>query len=115
MHVDSFVSWIGSILCRTYIHAEIAARAVLWRHLDGKELPLILVSLIGCRLECLRRHRKRFRLVNLGPDGGMRTHQSALVALDADLGIPDRNLEGEIPFLPFRGADRPSAVDWEGT
>ena len=44
----------------------------------------------------------------------MRAHQDALIALDADAGVPHRDLEREVALLPLRGADRPCAVHGEG-
>src|SRR5262244_3213026 len=40
----------------------------------------------------------------------MRTHQSALGTLYADLWITDGNLESQIAFLPFRCTDGPGTV-----
>ena len=33
--------------------------------------------------------------------------EHALIALDTERGIPDRDLEGEVALLPFAGAGRP--------
>ena len=44
----------------------------------------------------------------------MRADDHAFVALDAERGIPDRELEGEIAFFPFAGAGRPDTVGREG-
>ena len=52
-------------------------------------------------------------VVDLGADRRVRADQRALVALDADLGVPDRNLERDVPLLPFRRRHRPRAIDRE--
>ncbi len=97
-------------LAGTDVDAEVAAGAVLRRDLDRVALPLVLVALVRRRLERLRRAGERALVVDLRADGGVRTHQRALVALDADLGVPDRDLEREVPLLPFRRGHRPRAV-----
>src|ERR1043165_2817742 len=43
----------------------------------------------------------------------MRTDQRALVTLNTDLRVPYRYLERQVPLLPFRGSDRPRAVNSE--
>src|SRR5258706_187737 len=41
----------------------------------------------------------------------MRADDRALIALDANLCVPHRNLEGEIPLLPLRGSHRPGSIN----
>ena len=50
-------------------------------------------------------------VVDLHADRGVRADHRALVALDAELLIPHRNLGGDVALLPFRRAGRPRAVD----
>ena len=56
---------------------------------------------------------RRVGLVDLGADGRVRADEHALVALDADRRVPDRDLGGEVALLPLRGAHRPGAVHGE--
>ncbi len=114
MHVNRFVFGVRPILGGTDVHAEIAARAVFWRHLNRVALALELVAFVRRGLERLGRARERALLVHLRANRGVRADERALVALDANLGVPDRDLDGKIPLLPFRRGDRPRAVDGKG-
>src|SRR5947199_136005 len=49
-------------------------------------------------------------VVDLGPYAGVRANVNAFAALDAQLLVPHRDLGGDVPLLPFRGADRKRAV-----
>ena len=53
-------------------------------------------------------------IVNLGANHGVGADQNALAALDADLFVPHRNLERDVPFLPLGGGAGESAVDRHG-
>src|SRR3972149_6370850 len=53
---------------------------------------------------------ERGAVVDLDPNGGVRTHQRAFVALDAEFGLPHGYLEGDVPFLPHGRAHRIRAV-----
>ena len=110
VHVDRLVPGVRPILGRADVHAQVAARAVLRRHLNRVRPPLELEPFVGHGLERRRRAGERAVVVHLGADGRMRTHQHALIALDADARVPHRDLEREVPLLPLRRADRPRAV-----
>ncbi len=79
-----------------------------------KSLPFVLGPLVRRRLEGRRRAGERSLVVDLGADRGVRADERALVALDADLRVPHRNLESEVALLPLRRSHRPGAVDREG-
>ena len=50
------------------------------------------------------------RIVGLHPDGGMGADEGALAALDADVRLPDRDMDGDVPLLVLGGPGRPGAV-----
>ena len=79
-----------------------------------KSSPLYSLPLYAVDLKVGGASAERALVVHLRPDRGVRAHERALVALDADLRIPDGDLEREVPLLPFRRPDRPRAVDREG-
>ena len=110
-HVDGLVPRVGAVLGRTDLDAQPAARAVVRRHLDRVVEAAKLGGPVRHGLERGRRRRARLGRVDLGPDGCVRAHERALVALDAEGGIPHRNLAREGALLPAGGADRPGAVD----
>ena len=113
VHVDRLVPRVGSILGRADVHAQVAAGAVLRRHLNRVGLRLEFVPLVGHGLERPRRAGERGVVIHLGADGCVRADQHALIALDADRLVPHRDLEREVPLLPLRRADRPGAVHWK--
>ena len=73
--------------------AQRAAGAVLGRHLQrvGRVVAVFL-ALERQRDEARRRASLRRRRVDLGADGGVRADERALVALDAEAGVPHRDL-----------------------
>ena len=58
---------------------------------------------------------QRIQRISRHADGRMRTHHHALVALDAQTGIPHGNFLSDIAFLPARRRHRPGAVGNERT
>ncbi len=104
---------VGAIFGRADIHAQVAAGAVLRRHLNRVGPRLELEPFVGHRLECGRCAGERAVFVHFGPDRRVRTHQHALIALNAERLVPHRDLERKIPLLPFRRAGRPRAVHRE--
>ncbi len=62
VHVDRLVPGIGPILGRADVHAQVAARAVLRRHLNRIGPRLELESLVRAGLERRRRAGQRGRL-----------------------------------------------------
>ena len=65
-------------------------------------------------LEGRRRAVEERRLVDLGADGRVRADEHALVVLDADLLVPDGDLDGDVPLLPLARRRGPGAVGGEG-
>ena len=114
-HVDGLVPRVRLVLGRADLDAEVAAGAVLGRHLD-RVLPALERRRPGSRsaLKVAGAPARALGVVDLGADGGVRADERALVALDADLRVPDRDLDGEVALLPLRGAHRPGAVHREG-
>ncbi len=112
-HVDRLVARLRLVLRRAHGHAESTTGAVLRRDLDRVPLPRVVGGPVVDRAERARRIGQRTGCVDLGADRGVRTHERALVALDADRGVPDRHLLRDRPLLPPRRARRPRSVDRE--
>ena len=108
-HVDRLVLGVGAILGRADVDTQIAAGAILGRHLN-RELLSSVPAFEQCGLEGRRRMRQRRLAVDLRSNRGVRAHERTLVALDADLLVPDGDLESQVAFLPFRRAHRPGPV-----
>ena len=106
---------VALVLGGADFHAEVAARAVLGSHLQGVLLALVLGTLVVDGLEGPRGTSEGGGVIDLGPDGGVGADHHTLVALDADAGVPLGDLERNVALLPLGGADRPGAVDGEGT
>ena len=113
-HVEGLVLRVRLVLGRADPDAELAAGAVLRRHLDGVLLAREVLGLVVHRLEGRRGALEGRRVVDLGADGGVRADQRALVALDAELLVPHRDLDGDVALLPLGGGGRPGAVGREG-
>ncbi len=103
----------GLLLGRADIDAVAAAGAVQGRGLDQVAEP-------GQGLASAFQSPQGFRGTGqvlfpgqVGPDGGMRADEGALVAHDAVLRYPDRNLDGDPPFFIAGGARRNGAVHAE--
>ena len=112
-HVDGLVLRVRLVLAGTDVHAQVAAGAVLGRHLDRVRHSLVVSPLIVNRLEGTWSTGEGFLAIHLGPDRRVRADERALVALDAELRIPDRDLQGDVAPLPLRGPGRPRAVGGE--
>src|SRR5207237_8504436 len=65
------------------------------------------------RLERGRNAGQMRAVVNLGADGRMWTNHRALVALDTEDVVPNRDFGGDVALLPARGAGREGAVHRE--
>ena len=98
---------------RARVDADPAARAVvgrdLDRHLHSREVlvaPVLHRKAVGRAVELLGRE-------DLHPDRCVRADDRALGAVDADRGIPDRDLVGDGALLVAGGSDRERAVDRE--
>ena len=90
---------VGLGLGRAHVDADAAAGAVVGRHLDRE--PVIGQVLGAERLvqEVRRGVGDRVGVEDLHADGGVGAHDGALAAVDADVGIPDRDLLGDGPLL----------------
>ena len=53
---------------------------------------------------------KQGGIIHLGADDRVRADIGAFAALNADLGIPDRDLQRDVAFFPYGGAGWISAV-----
>ncbi len=110
-HVDRLALHLGLVLGRAHVDADTATRAVVGRHLDGQLVPvefarteLLREEPVGCPVE-------RRRLEGLHADRGVRAHHGALAAVDAQVGFPDRDLDGELALLVGGGAGGERPVD----
>jgi hypothetical protein len=70
-----------------------------------------LEALSADDVEGVRRAGDKIRGEELRPDRGMRADERALVALDAERGIPGRNFQRDVPLLELRRARRPAAIE----
>ena len=91
-----------------------AAGAVLGSHLDGVGHAGEFLELRVHVLEGCGGLLQEFLVVDLVADDGMRADEDALAALDAQVGFPDRDLEGDVALFPLGGAGREGAVDGQG-
>ena len=112
LHVDGLVADLGLALGRADVDAHAAAGAVVGRDLDGEpvvgqvvraELPCYMKPAGAPATACGRE--------DLHADRGVRADDGALAAVDADVGIPDRDLLGDGPLLVLVRAGRERAVD----
>ena len=112
-HVDRLVLDLLLAAGGADIDADPAARAIVGGHLDRHPSSRALAVLPLLVLERLRGTLGLGRLVDLHADRGMRAHEGALRAVDADRRIPDRDLPRDRPPLPPRRIGREGAVDRE--
>ena len=105
---------VGLVLARADVDAGSAAGAVLGRHLDGPLQAGVVLAPGVHRLEGRGRSREECRVVDLGADGGVRAVEGALAALDAEVGLPHGDLEGDVALLPLGGVGGPYAVGGHG-
>ena len=113
MHVDGLVPRIRLVLGGADHHAEAATGAILGGDLDRVPGTFPFGAAVVRRLERGGSTGQMSAVVDLGADGRMRTDHRALVALDAEDLVPDRDLGGNVALLPARGADRERAVHRE--
>jgi hypothetical protein len=111
-HVDRLPPRMGLVLGRADLDAESATGAVLGRYLQGVQ-KVFEVGFGRVPPEAVRRSGESLGRIDLGADGGMRADQGALVALDAQVGLPDRDLQRQVALLPARRPGRPGAIDGE--
>jgi hypothetical protein len=99
LHVDRLDGEVGRAVRRTVLHADAAPRAVLDVDLQREARLWIAARVDGRGLEGRRRVREPALIVVLGSNHAVRADDRALAALDAEVGVPDRYLVGDIPFL----------------
>ena len=112
--VDGLLAGHGLVHAGAALHAQAAAGAILGRHLHGELLAGIFLAFGIRAFERGRRLGQHGGIVGLHADGRVRADQRALRALDADGGVPDRDLGRDVAFLVLRGGGRPGAVHGHG-
>ena len=65
-------------------------------------------------LEGRRSIGQQLLVVDLLADDGVRANHDAFAALDAQVGFPDRDLQGDVALFPLGGAGGEGAVDGNG-
>ena len=103
-HVDGLQPDFALVLDRADVDADAASGAVFGGDLDGvlHARPFFVAGLGG--FEGCGRFGEFFAVVDLDANDGVRADHGAFAALNADFRIPGGNFEGEIAFLPARGA-----------
>ena len=109
-HVDGLELGLGLVFRRADVHAQRAAGAIFRRDLQREFQALEFRHARVHALECRRRAVQFRRLINLRADRRVRADRHALQALDADLLVPDRDLQREIALFVLRRAGRKRAV-----
>ncbi len=114
-HVQGLASGLCLVLGRADFHAQRAARAVLGCYLDGVGHALREFLELGRHaLEGRGCAGQQLLVVDLLADDGVRADHDALAALDAQVGFPNRDFQGDVAFFPLRGAGREGAVHRHG-
>src|SRR4051812_24012970 len=109
--MNCFFTAVDLALCRTDANTQTATGAIFRSHLQ--EISQVLAAFPACsgRLQTFGRTDQLFRLDQLGAKGRVRTDGHALAALNAEVLIPNGDLQREVALLPFRSACRVGAVD----
>ena len=102
---------LGLALGRAHVDAHAAAGAVVGRDLDREAVPGEVLRAELLVQELVRGVGHRLGREDLHADGGVRADDGALAAVDADVGVPDRDLLGDGPLLVPGGAGGERAVD----
>ncbi len=113
-HVEGLVLDVALVLGRTDEHAGGAPRAVLGRHLNGVLHALEFLALEVGGFVGGGRLLQLGGVVDLDADGGVGADQRALPALDADLLVPDGDLQGDVALFPLGRGRGESAVHGHG-
>ncbi len=113
-HVDRLAARIGAVLGRAHFDAEVAAGAILRRHLQHVLLAAHVAGLHIQRIQGGGGIGQRTRFYHLGANGGVGAGGHAVVALGTEVRLPDGHLLGDVALLPAGGAHRPGAVRREG-
>ena len=109
-HIDRFLFRIGFVLRRAGARAQRATRAVFRSDLNDPRGIRKVLALERSGLEAGRSLLHIFVRGDFGADGGMRTNHGALAALDAGVGIPNRDVGRDAAFFILRRRGRPSPV-----
>ena len=103
------------VLAGADFDTELAAGAVLGRHLDGIfDVVAEFFALVIHGLECFGLAIEFVLAIDLDTDGGMGTDEGTFVALDTEFGNPGGNFCGQVALFPLGGSRRPGAVGGEG-
>ena len=79
--------------------------------MQGVHHIAVFLGLVLDGLESRRLLLQQLRVDDLSADGGVRAHQRAFVALDAEVRVPHRDLQRDVALLPLRSAGREGSVD----
>ena len=98
-----------------HVHADGAAGAVVGSDLDGEQVVVEAAGPEGLGVEGVapRGGREDLGWLGLHADGGVGAHHHATTAVDAQVGLPHGQLEGQAALLVAGGAHREGAVDGE--
>ncbi len=106
-------TWLLSLAGQTSTHRAqpVQSSGATWMEyrVSGNSFQLALRRLEGCRglFQVLR-------FVNLGADHRMRANEDALAALDAQIGCPLGDFQGDVALFPLGGTGGEGAIDREG-
>ena len=111
LHVDGLVFGTGLVLGRTHLNTERTTRTIFGCDLNGEFVAFEVRSFEVRALEGFGGVVEVFGVVHLGPNGCVRTDKGALVALNTDARIPNRNLQRQVTLLPLGGSDGPRSIN----
>ena len=109
-HVDGLQSNLGLVFSRAGFHAQRAAGAVFGGYLDGVERVGQFTELSFGGFKGLWSACQILRVVNFLANDAVRADERAFSALDTYIRVPDRDFQGDIPFLPTSGGGRIGAI-----
>ncbi|MND94187.1 hypothetical protein D3C80_863970 [compost metagenome] len=113
-HVDGLDVRVLAIFCRADFNAQIAAGTVFRRDLQYVFLAAHVARFHIQRLQRGRGVLHGLRLNHFGADGGVRAGGNAVVALGAQIRLPNGDILGDIALFPLGGPHRPGTVRREG-
>ena len=110
-HIDGMALRVGLILGGAVFHAQAAVNAVFRSNLNRPGIAVFpLTEFRRGGFEGLRSVLEQLTGVYLGADGGMRADEGTASALDAEVGFPDRDLEGDVAHARFFTARSPTLI-----
>ena len=113
-HIDGLDLRVLAIFCRAHFHAQVAAGAVFRGDLQNVFLPAHIAGFNVQRVQTGRGVLHVLRRDHFGADCRVRAGGNAVVTLGAERFLPDRDLFGDVAFLPAGGAHGPGAVRRQG-